>query len=144
MEKRTVGRSNRPLLVGETHVHYDGVAPLLPHATDGGIRAAAQRAGVSSRSINRWKRSGLIPFYSADKLVAGLGEPPAVIWPESIGMPDADWEQSILLPGQCGRCGNRVCLVRDTRPTSARETRFVWVDPVTRRPCEHPSEERPS
>lgn len=59
--------------------------PPLPYAPLGELigpigKHAIKRVGVESRTVFRWKRAGVVPLYSADKVATFLGLHPLEIW----------------------------------------------------------------
>lgn len=77
------------------HVDFDGIAPFVPLPMDGGQGRMARAFGVSRRTIARWKKAGRIPFYSADRAVARVGEHPISYWPEAFGLPKVETRPEI-------------------------------------------------
>lgn len=54
--------------------------PLARAAGGGSARDLAERLGVTSRTIFRWKADG-IPDVQADRAAIAIGQHPALLWP---------------------------------------------------------------
>jgi len=56
----------------------------------GSTAAIADQLGVSSRTVERWKSAGDMPWLMADRLATALGHHPAELWCE-------EWRQLELM-----------------------------------------------
>ena len=54
---------------------------LTQHFDADNLQQLAARAGVTPRSVHRWKKAGKIPEPSGDRIAINMGSHPANIWP---------------------------------------------------------------
>ena len=59
---------------------YEQLRRLLN--TDQSTKRIAELAGVSRRTVARWRNNGVIPNIKADHIAIALGRHPAEIWHE--------------------------------------------------------------
>ncbi len=55
--------------------------PVLDQAGHASARVIAKKLEVSSKTIQRWKKTG-IPIWEAERAAIRLGTHPALLWPD--------------------------------------------------------------